>query len=728
MSSKHVQVGIAAAMAVAFSGVLWLTGDLIGRVDEQVKTAEHQRNSELVYAAFASAKVQLAQIAIDNSFSDDAVRYGYGFVNRAKLADSFGSVTSKEEPPYDTSFILDGVTHETRFAFQKGKPLNFTIKAQSYLAGTEAPLIAAVPKDGETAGVATGFVKTPDGLAVVAVSPIVPSSNAISVSQVKPNYLILVRHFTPAYIEQLGKVIAVKNIKVHASNSEDGVMLRDSYGTVTAKLDWEDEESTGMNTGTMWQRASLSLAMLLTVMVGIAKVCFDLFRRLMRKEEEARIEAMQDPLTKLPNRKALISEIATLRENSNNHFAIAFADLDGFKVVNDCYGHQLGDSLIRTIANGIALIAPNSHMQARMGGDEFVVLFIGENAVQEAKAFAQSMIDFVAQPFDFEGRIVAVGASVGIASTDGPDCTAADVLRRADIAMYRAKEDGKNRWCEFDPVFDLEREQAHGISVELREILDKRSLEIAFQPLVDAKTGAITSVEALARWPRSSQRKVSPDKFINIAETTGLIDDLGQLILEKACIAAKLWGNLRFAINLSPNQLNHPEFVERTLRTINEHGVDPRRVEFEVTETVLIKDFERAGRVFERLRQAGIRIALDDFGVGYSSIGYLRKFAFDRIKIDRSITSCIMNSKVDHSILLGIVQVARSLSADVTAEGVETSAEVGLLQLTGCTELQGFYFHRPMSAESVNDLLVKPESETISEVALVNRRKAFAVS
>jgi diguanylate cyclase (GGDEF)-like protein len=418
------------------------------------------------------------------------------------------------------------------------------------------------------------------------------------------------------------------------------------------------------------------------------------------KEQQASFSASHDHLTGLSNRRALMEE---LREVNNKPHTLVFADLDGFKEVNDSFGHEYGDKLICMVARGIEQLAVKARLVGRLGGDEFVILFEGTDCLVRARELSERLIRMLAQPF-MEGRMAAVGASIGICQAElGID--ESEVLRRADIAMYKAKADGKNRFCVYDQSFDLVRQENIAIAGELKKILDARSLEIVFQPIISARNGAVCGVEALARWPKSSARQVSADRFISVAENSGLVDQLGALILEKACMEAKAWPLIRLAVNISAVQLNNPRFVEQSLSIIAAHGIAPNRLEFEITETSLIQDAERAKSVFRALQGVGIKVALDDFGTGFSSIGYLRRFQFDRIKIDKSITNQLLTSPSELAVVQGVLLVARGLSLEVTAEGVENDDEVQILRLAGCTELQGHHYHKAMNAQEVSKLL-----------------------
>jgi diguanylate cyclase (GGDEF)-like protein len=490
-----------------------------------------------------------------------------------------------------------------------------------------------------------------------------------------------------------------------AKATANGLVVKDRAGKAVFGLVWVDRQLGSVATASAKTKSAMVLGFLMLVMGGIAFVCWRLIQNITDNEQRAIFQALHDPLTELPNRAAMIDKLKSLTKSEGSIHAVAFADLDGFKEVNDSFGHNVGDRLLRAVGAGISRLSSNSAFASRMGGDEFVVLFTGENAVEQASEFAGHLLHFLAKPFDIDGRVAFVGASVGIAGSKGNELDELEILRRADIAMYKAKGEGKNRSCVYEASFDAERAESQGIAAELMGILGQSSIEIAFQPVISTRTMQVSGVEALARWPQTSKRQLSPDRFVAVAESAGLIDELGEQILDKACAAAKEWPDLRLAVNISATQLNNPRFVQRSMAIIEKHGIPTRRIEFEITETSLIRDAGQVKQVFRELQRYGIKIALDDFGTGFSSIGYLRTFNFDRIKLDKSIVSKVLTSPAELAVVQGVLLVARGLSAEVTAEGVEREEEVAVLRLAGCTELQGFHFHKPMEAKGVTALL-----------------------
>ncbi len=691
---------IALPIFLASLGVLGLTFDLLDRVSSNANLSEYKRNRDLIVQALKMAEADLGRLAQNNAQWDDA----YANTVTSKNADWFNSTWAQFPAggtPYDLVAVIGSSSSKPEHIASR------TVPMQSNVAALLGPVFHALAERGADAPVATSFAYTAQGPVIASMARIAsPSGNVKSEKQ-----LLMIRTIDAAMLAGIEKAYLLKNIwlEPEAGQPQTDLRLHDAAGTPALVLRWDNSRIGDSMVGWAKQKASAVLSFLILVMTGITVVCWRLIQNLVANEAKARHDALHDPLTGMPNRAALLESLQELRRAGELNYAIAFADLDGFKEVNDSFGHDIGDRLIRAVGAGISLLATSAAMCCRMGGDEFVILFVGERADTSVREFADRLIRFLVKPFDMEGRIMTVGASVGIAGTSGADLEETEILRRADVAMYKAKADGRNRSCVYDEAFDTERNENQAIAAELRKIIANRTLDIVFQPVMDARTLRMAGVEALARWPASSARKITPDRFIGVAETAGLIDELGELILDKACAAARDWPDLKLAVNVSAVQLNNPRFVDRALTVIEAHRIDPRRVELELTETSLVRDAERAKVVFKQLRLAGIRIALDDFGTGFSSIGYLRTFQFDRIKIDKSIVSKVLSNPAELAIVQGTLLVARGLSAEVTAEGVEREAEVAVLRLAGCTGLQGFFFHKPLTAQQITAELARTQ-------------------
>ena len=410
-------------------------------------------------------------------------------------------------------------------------------------------------------------------------------------------------------------------------------------------------------------------------------------------DENSRL-AKQDSLTGLDNRRAFIAELMALSGEARE-VAMAFVDLDGFKEINDDYGHEVGDELIKTLARAFAGRAPESAVLARIGGDEFAVVAAGPDAKAQILGFADTVCQRLRSPFMVGERKVRVGASIGVAAAAPGDCDGHELLRRADVAMYKVKANGKFGVEVYSPELDAERRRQTILMDEIRFGLARGEFEVFYQPIVEARTSAIVSVEALLRWPRRPAGPIGPDAFIPAAEAGGLIEPLGLFVLRRACEEFSGFADIAVNVNVSPVQFRDREFERKVAAILAETGFPPLRLCLEVTEGYLIDDPQRAAAVIAALRAIGVRVVLDDFGAGYTSINYLQKYGFSAIKIDRSITSRIAFDEKARVLVNGIVYLANGLDMLVTAEGVETEEQACILRIAGCQYLQGYFYHRP---------------------------------
>lgn len=343
-----------------------------------------------------------------------------------------------------------------------------------------------------------------------------------------------------------------------------------------------------------------------------------------------------------------------------------------------------------------------------MGGDEFAMAVSGEQAIDRAAAFAWGALELLKAPVALSKRTIYIGASIGIASGTPAECSSTELFRRADIAMYHAKKSGKGRTAWYDDALDAVRRHQLMIENGIRQGLEQDEFEVWYQPVVDADTLAMTGVEALLRWPRRPQGALAPDAFIAIAESSGLIDTLGQFVLQRACSDLQPVGDLLLSVNISPAQFRDPAFESRVMETVAACRFPPSRLQVEVTESYVLENPERSQAVMENLKAQGIAVALDDFGTGYSSIGYLRRFRFDSLKIDKSLAGRVDCDAQAAEMVRGTVRIARALGMTVVAEGVEDPQQLALLRRAGCDRLQGFYFSKPMP---IADLLQRRQQQ-----------------
>jgi len=428
----------------------------------------------------------------------------------------------------------------------------------------------------------------------------------------------------------------------------------------------------------------------------------DLHRRQVETQklsDENRRIAFADALSGLPNRRALLARIDDIHSGSApeaDSLAVVFIDLDGFKEINDNHGHEFGDALIRKVGARLSAVCPPHAMLARMGGDEFALLIERAGALAIAEAAAQRILGALAKPIPIGTHQCHVGASIGVAADGDGATNSYELLRRADTAMYRVKADGKGGMQRYDPSFDAAREHRQRIERDLREGLEREEFEVMYQPLVNAQDGRMTGLEALVRWPRRPGGALGPDAFIEIAETTGVIHELGLFVLRRACRDVRGAKGLDLSVNISPAQFRHPHFEEEVARVLRETGFPPERLQFEITEGYLIDHPERARTVMEVFRRMGVRIALDDFGTGFASIGYLQNYGFSCVKIDKSLIDDLGRHARASLLISGMVFMGKGLDLKVVAEGVETEQQAAMLKLAGCHGLQGYYFGRPM--------------------------------
>lgn len=426
------------------------------------------------------------------------------------------------------------------------------------------------------------------------------------------------------------------------------------------------------------------------------------------QQVQARVAHMahHDELTGLPNRTLLRErmEQAEACIEQDRNFAVLCLDLDRFKDVNDTIGHPMGDRLLQLAADRLQDCVEEGDTVARLGGDEFAILQMSEFQPAAAKALACRICDVLSRPFNLDNHQVVVGASVGIAiaPTDGgnPD----QLLKNADMALYRAKNDGRGIYRFFEPEMDARMQSRRRLELDLRRALEVSEFELHYQPLVDLRTNEIRGFEALLRWSHPLRGNVSPAEFIPVAEEIGLINPLGEWVLRKACMEAAHWpSHVKIAVNISPAQFRNENLVQTVFSALAGSGIDARRLELEITEHALLQNNDSTLKTLHALRDMGVRIAMDDFGTGYSSLSYLRSFPFDKIKIDRSFVKDLSERDDADVIVAAVADLSRNLGMETTAEGVETEAQRAQVLAAGYTEMQGFLFSCARPAREIGE-------------------------
>ena len=430
-----------------------------------------------------------------------------------------------------------------------------------------------------------------------------------------------------------------------------------------------------------------------------------------RLEAELLRMARHDALTGLPNRvlfhEHLEHALARTRRGGDN-LAVMCVDLDHFKHVNDTLGHPIGDLLLQAVSERLKECVRETDVVARMGGDEFAVVAVAADQPVGATILADRIIASLSRPFELEGHQLVIGASVGIAFSPSDGLDGGSLIRAADLALYRAKGEGRGLYRLFEPEMDAKMQARRTLELDLRKALVTQEFELHYQPLVNLQSNEVCGFEALIRWNHPTHGRIAPIDFIPLAEETGIIVPLGEWILKEACTEAIKWPEeIKVAVNVSPAQFKSRSLANAVTAALECSGLPPRRLELEITESVLLTETDATMATLHQLRNLGVQISMDDFGTGYSSLSYLRSFPFDKIKIDRSFVSDLSETDESAAIVRAVTGLGRNLGMATTAEGVETDEQLVQLREEGCTEVQGYLFSKPLPATDVLPLLAK---------------------
>ncbi|MBO9518593.1 MAG: EAL domain-containing protein [Porphyrobacter sp.] len=427
-------------------------------------------------------------------------------------------------------------------------------------------------------------------------------------------------------------------------------------------------------------------------------------------DEKIAYLARYDTLTGLPNRLMLteaLGEAMRFADQWRSRCAFLMIDLDRFKSVNDSLGHQVGDRLLAQVSQRLKSVIGENEQCGRLGGDEFAIVISDASNEGAVARVAEAVIEALSQPYDVDNHKLYIGASVGSALCPKDGNTVEMLMRNADLALYRAKDEGGGLHFRYEPSLHANAEERRKLELALRNAIGKEELRLHYQPVVDAKNGTLVSFEALLRWQSKDHGFVSPGKFIPLAEDTRLIVPIGEWVLYEACREAVRWpGDIKVGVNVSGEQLLEPGFSAHVVRALVDSGLPPYRLEVEVTESIFLRDARTARQTLEEIMALGCSVALDDFGTGYSSLGYIRALRFSTIKVDRTFVQGAAQGSVESlAIIRAVVAMADSLGMTTTAEGAETAEEVALITNLGCTKIQGYYFGRPMEADDALKLI-----------------------
>jgi len=705
LHSRHtrqrlIAIGIASALFLSMTGA-YLIKDAMTSMRETADSIDDARSISATRSAIHAIKKQLSATVRDNSYWDDAYEQMQSPEAAAWATENWG-VTTEDYPLYDTALVVEP-NGGMLIAYQSGAAME---DATKFFDSSFAALIEAARKpDPERNHLPAAFIRTSQGIALISAAAIQPYEPKNDTARDQYKVLVLAKHMTPAVISEMAENFSIAGLSFSEGRGDLHATLTDIKGEAVAELGWPSQKPGTKSFKSVGTKAVAAGGVFLLLVSTICAGAVLAVRGVRREERLSYFNATHDALTGIYNRAGLLEQLdlslAPADAKSNTATQLHLIDLDGFKGVNDAWGHAVGDQLIVAVARRLEQSLPGGVVTARLGGDEFAVL--SENYAEETSlnALSERIIALFDAPFDVGGRHVEIGGSVGAAKADQSGLSRDELFRRADLALYRAKELGRGIAVSFEESLETDSRHATELEHDIRTGLLNDEFTVMFQPLVDARSGKICGVEALARWLSPTRGRVAPDVFIAAAEKGGLIDQLGMRILDLAAGSAASWPDVGLSVNVSPMQFRNPAFVEDLKAILARHGFDPRRLTVEVTEGVLISNPAQVKRVFSALQSLGVKIALDDFGCGYASIGALREFGFDRMKVDRSLVVSADSEGNGGAVLQATIALANALRIPVTAEGIETENQATIVKLCGCDELQGYLFGKPASGEEL---------------------------
>lgn len=575
-----------------------------------------------------------------------------------------------------------------------------------------------------------GVVRIGGELFLYNATPITPEAHTITVNRSMPSVLISFKRIDAETIQELSSMSGLDKLALKEEVMEHDLLatldLISFSNDVIGTFEWR----ANLPGTEMLNRVAPVLLILALAIAGLTVGVIEFTRnstqRLARSREQAIHTSRHDSLSGLPNRE-YFSELLvdTLKQGKEDAFntAVVYIDLDHFKDINDTLGHAAGDKVIIEVAKRIKDVLPPNGQIARISGDEFAMFLPHCDSQEWAEHVLTRVQDTLLRPIRANGNDIHASLSIGavIAPRDGNELD--ELVRKADIALYDAKESGRGRWSFFDPSMQQHVLARDRMSRELRNAIDNDELNIVYQPQSAPEADRIIAVEALARWHHPELGEIRPTSFIPLAEETGLINDLGLWVLERACRDADKWPNIVISVNVSANQFKHPRFVEKVMELLERHNLAPERLELEVTESVFAGRHKSILTSLRRLKDLGIKVALDDFGTGYSSLSYLRQFPFDTLKIDRDFIFNLDESDEACAILRTIIQLGQALNLAIVAEGIETISQFNFVAKNGCDRMQGYLISRPLPADDISDFI----EDYAMESAIALQRKEGAL-
>jgi diguanylate cyclase (GGDEF)-like protein len=712
------------AVALRTAGILLLLAVVIGGIlhfsTSRSDALALGRQNKLVALAISQSITAIANDQEASTYWDDAViRTRQRPLDMEWLDNNLG-VWFHTYYKHDETYLLDP-HNQPVYAMQNG--VRFKPMAFRKLSETALPLARALRRKlavarlapdgspGKTVGV-TEITVIDRRPAIISLKPIISETGDI-VQPPGSEYLhASVRYLDRSFLTNLATLYGIDEARFSRSpKGAASIPVTGSHGSTLGYIVWDPFEP-GEQVEDKMVPALFAALFIVGLIISL------LFARVARSRMELEVSraqaqhlAFHDSLTGLPNRALFDDRLAHALARRGCRAAVLLLDLDRFKHVNDTLGHQAGDALIREFGVRLAGLTRDGDTIARLGGDEFAIL-LEDAGPQDVHRLAARILKDVARPFDILGSHLHIGVSIGVALTSEAGTDRLEIVRKADIALYRAKDGGRNNYCLFNASMDETVKLRSSIEEDLREALSSGvGLCLYYQTQI-GNNGRIIGLEALIRWNHPTRGLIAPEQFISVAEESGLIVPLGEWVLREACLASLRCGPLFVAVNLSPVQLRAQGFFDSLMRIVRRAGADPSSIQLELTERVLLDDDDSVRTVLSQLRAAGFTIVLDDFGTGYSSLSYLRKFEVDKIKIDRSFVQHLGEASDSAAIVTAVLALGRAMGLSVAAEGVETPEQRAFLDIAGCKEMQGYYFSRPVPADELAELFGGTNSST----------------
>lgn len=566
--------------------------------------------------------------------------------------------------------------------------------------------------------------------AVVTVTAITPFSDHIDLSPGAPTTLVSLRYMDEAFLEQISQINRLKGLHfVPASETaevpDSALPIYGGQSKLLGHMVWTPSRHGSEMLDEAGPMMVLAMSVILLLAVGVLRHAHSSTVRLSDSEAFAKYQALHDDLSGLPNRVLFaqrLEEALISARHTGTLIGVVYLDLDHFKEVNDTLGHYSGDELIKAVARRLQSCISPADTVSRISGDEFALIAVNRPDADAIAEVCRKLEAAFAEPFLIADQTLHTSCSMGMVMSSGEGHTPVELLRRADIALYRAKADGRGRYVQYEAGMDDTLRLSRQMERELRTALAEGQFQLLYQPQVSADGLKTVGVEALIRWNHPTKGMLSPAHFMPVVERTDLMWQVGAWVIRTACREGHSWPDLQISVNVSPAQIRHPDFASLLRNILEEQDFNPRRLELEVTETVVMDHTKAAVRIFRELRDIGVRIALDDFGTGYSSLSYLRRFSFDKFKIDRSFITTVETEPEAAAIVHTLIGLGDALGMDVTAEGIETEGQLRFLQAAGCETLQGFLFSRPIPADEITRRL-EEEAED-ARLITVQARKA----